>query len=230
MPTKSRSVRRVPYFIDVCIWSIEFCEVRISTTSSSFHIGKKGPFEGGLPMDFVEFFYEHGACQFCGAPVARNFSRCACGKPHGKSNYLVIKFPTNLYQSHFRRLYDREVGRAANARRRQMIEENGGTFNRKQIKGMHTAQRGLCYFCGVSIELGSKSLHVDHYQPVAEGGRNDLSNMVLTCAKCNLLKNAMNGDRFDAEARKLRTPKFTAILREMRKDLKAYKLVASRSA
>ncbi len=223
MGTGSRSVKRIPYFIDLCIWSIDFCEVKVSTKGPSYDFGRNGMFEEGLSLDFVEFFREHGVCDFCGTPIAEDFSRCGCGKPLGRGNHLVIKFPTSLFQSHFRMLYSRELGRAANARRSRMVRENGGKFNRKHIKGMHAAQRGLCYFCGVSIELGSKSLHVDHYEPIAEGGKNDLSNMVLTCARCNLLKNAMHGDRFDAKARKFRTAEFTTILRAMRRDLKAYK-------
>lgn len=229
MVTNSRGVRRVPYFIEIGIWSRDFCEVRVSTYGPSFHFGRRGMFEGGLPMDFVEFFHEHGACHFCGARVDRSLSRCACGKPRGKSNHLVIRYPTPLYYSHFKKLYEREWKRVASAKRAQMIRDNGGNFNRKHIPGMHAAQRGLCYFCGTPIELGSKSLHVDHYEPIAEGGKNDLSNMVLTCARCNLLKNAMHGDNFDAKSRKFRDPEFAAILREMRRDLKAYKLAASRS-
>ena len=218
---------RVPYFIDMFIWSREFCEVRISTAGPSIHDDRNGLFNGGLSMDFVEFFYEHGVCNFCGAPVTRDLSRCACGKPRGKFNHLVVKFATSLDQSHFKKLYDREGARVANAKRKRMIQENGGTFNRGHIKGMHAAQRGLCYFCGTSIKFGSKSLHVDHYEPIAEGGKNDLSNMVLACARCNLLKNAMHGDRFDYRARKFRAPEFKAILRVVRRDLKAYKLSAT---
>lgn len=228
MATETSSVKRVPYFIDMFIWSIEYCEVRITTVGSNFQFGRNGMFNGGLPMDFAEFFHEHGVCNFCGAPVTRDLSRCACGKPRGKFNHLVVKFPTRLDQSHFKKLYARELGRIANARRRRMVQENGGTFNRTHIKGMHAAQRGLCYFCGTSIELGSKSLHVDHYEPIAEGGENDLSNMVLACARCNLLKNAMQGDRFDYRARKFRSSEFKAILRVVRRDLKAYKLSATK--
>lgn len=180
-------------------------------------------FEDGLPVDFVKFFHEHGACKFCDKPISHNLSRCTCGKPRGGGNHLDVKFPTSLYQSHFQKLYDREVGRAAHARRKRAIELNGGTFSKKHIMHMHAAQRGMCYFCGTSIKLGSKSLHVDHYEPIALGGKNDLANMVLTCVRCNLLKNAMHGDRYDTKARKLRTPEFKAILRSMRRDLKAYK-------
>ena len=222
MATASRSVKRVPYFIDLYIWSIEFCEVRISTTDSSIHFGRSGMFEGGLPMDFVEFFHEHGVCRFCGASVDLSLSRCDCGKPRGKFNHLVVRFPTSLDSSHFKKLYEREWRRVSNAKRAQMVRENGGHFSKKDIPGMHAAQRGLCYFCGTPIELTSNSLHVDHYVPIVKGGKNDLSNMVLTCAKCNMLKNAMNGNNFDVKDRKLRRPEFASILKAMRRDLKAF--------
>ena len=75
MATETSSVKRVPYFIDMFIWSIEYCEVRITTVGSNFQFGRNGMFNGGLPMDFAEFFHEHGVCNFCGAPVTRDLER-----------------------------------------------------------------------------------------------------------------------------------------------------------
>jgi 5-methylcytosine-specific restriction endonuclease McrA len=217
---------RLPYFIDKCLWSNEFCVATICTDGPSFSDSRSGQFADGLPLDFIKFFIEHGNCALCGSPIEENFGRCKCGEPSRESRHLEIKFPSTLYISHFKKHYQREKNRIGSIRRTKTLKEAGGTFDKKHIKGMHQAQRGLCYFCGTPIELGSKSLHADHYVPIAQGGRNDLHNMVLTCASCNLTKNATSGDWFDHLSRKNRTPEFAAVLRAIRKDLKAYKAAA----
>ena len=48
---------------------------------------------------------------------------------------------------------------------------------------------GVCMKCGV--KLLKKDFHVDHIIPLALGGSEwDLSNLELSCAKCNLSKGA----------------------------------------
>lgn len=49
---------------------------------------------------------------------------------------------------------------------------------------------GLCHWCGTELEVGASDLkhntfHVDHLQPVADGGSNAESNLVAACADCN---------------------------------------------
>lgn len=45
-----------------------------------------------------------------------------------------------------------------------------------------------CYWCGVPLK--NKKVHIDHYVPLAKGGLNSIENLVVSCAKCNLTKNA----------------------------------------
>ena len=47
--------------------------------------------------------------------------------------------------------------------------------------------QGRCAYCGV--EVGS-TYHVDHYIPIARGGKHERSNLRISCAKCNLSKGA----------------------------------------
>lgn len=42
-----------------------------------------------------------------------------------------------------------------------------------------------CAYCGVEIERKSRTGHVDHLIPSAEGGSNNIHNHVLACARCN---------------------------------------------
>lgn len=53
------------------------------------------------------------------------------------------------------------------------------------IRKLKALQRGKCWWCGKSL---GKHYHVDHRVPLAKGGSNWPSNLVLTCADCNLKK------------------------------------------
>lgn len=47
----------------------------------------------------------------------------------------------------------------------------------------------VCQYCGAHPP--AVVLHVDHIIPVAEGGRNDMDNLVTACEPCNLGKSAV---------------------------------------
>lgn len=64
--------------------------------------------------------------------------------------------------------------KAVPRRRREVFEKSGGS----------------CFYCGKALALDGK-WHVEHAQPRALGGGNDLMNLVASCAPCNLSK----GDR-----------------------------------
>lgn len=49
-----------------------------------------------------------------------------------------------------------------------------------------------CKYCGANGE--SIILHVDHITPVAEGGGNDIMNLITSCSQCNLGKGARTLD------------------------------------
>lgn len=57
-----------------------------------------------------------------------------------------------------------------------------------------------CYWCGASCD---DSFHVDHYVPLARGGKHDLGNLVISCGPCNLRKNAKDPYEFAQEVGRL---------------------------
>ncbi len=71
------------------------------------------------------------------------------------------------------------------ARRRARKREAGGDYTPEQITDLYLKQRDCCANC--STKLGDK-FHRDHKVPLADGGNNDISNIELLCAKCNLKK------------------------------------------
>jgi len=46
---------------------------------------------------------------------------------------------------------------------------------------------GKCAYCNGQM-LYDESWHIDHIKPVSKGGTNDETNLVLSCARCNLEK------------------------------------------
>jgi 5-methylcytosine-specific restriction endonuclease McrA len=42
-----------------------------------------------------------------------------------------------------------------------------------------------CAYCGNFIERDSRTGHLDHLVPIAEGGGNNIHNHALSCARCN---------------------------------------------
>lgn len=51
-----------------------------------------------------------------------------------------------------------------------------------------------CVFCGVLLHPGN--WHLDHYHPLAQGGKNVFENIVPSCPTCNLMKGALTGEQF----------------------------------
>jgi len=42
-----------------------------------------------------------------------------------------------------------------------------------------------CAYCGKSLSKGNRDAHIDHLISATKGGSNHISNLVLSCAKCN---------------------------------------------
>lgn len=82
--------------------------------------------------------------------------------------------------------------------KRRAQEESGvGTA---ELAEWTAAQKKVCYWCGDKCE---SSFHVDHYEPLAKGGKHELENLVIACASCNLRKNAKDPLEFAQEVGRL---------------------------
>lgn len=88
-----------------------------------------------------------------------------------------------------RKLYKREYNRIAHHDRRAAGKMPG----KYDIGRMLCEQDARCAYCG---ELLSNGYHIDHKLPVCHGGRNDIENLHLTCARCNLRKGTMTHEEF----------------------------------
>lgn len=58
-----------------------------------------------------------------------------------------------------------------------------------------------CYWC--ESKINKKDYHIDHIMPLSKGGRHTISNLVITCPKCNLQKNSKDPFEFAQERGRL---------------------------
>ena len=68
-----------------------------------------------------------------------------------------------------------------------------GSFTAENIKDMYATQGGRCYYCSVEIDSG---YHIEHMTPLSRGGMNNVSNICLACAPCNLSKHTKTAEEF----------------------------------
>jgi len=75
---------------------------------------------------------------------------------------------------------------------------NGGTFTAKELNELFELQEGFCFYCGELLysSLEDRQIHIDHKIPISRDGTNDILNIVLSCARCNLQKGTMTDEEF----------------------------------
>lgn len=83
--------------------------------------------------------------------------------------------------------------------RRARILGNGGSHTASDIAALYAEQEGRCAYCGVTVFWDIVGdIHVDHIIPLARGGANDLSNLAIACADCNLSKSKKAPDEWQS--------------------------------
>jgi hypothetical protein len=82
-----------------------------------------------------------------------------------------------------------ETARVRNRNRQARINGNGGHHTKIDIRELYAKQGGKCVACAADLADG---FHADHIMPVSRGGSNDIGNIQLLCAPCNLKKHAQH--------------------------------------
>jgi len=83
--------------------------------------------------------------------------------------------------------------------RRRTKTKNGIHFTAADVNQQIAAQtdkNGVlrCWWCGKKLDPGN--MHIDHWNPLAEGGTNDAANIRLMHVRCNLSKGAKHPFKF----------------------------------
>ncbi|WP_197408539.1 HNH endonuclease [Deinococcus actinosclerus] len=96
----------------------------------------------------------------------------------------------------------KELGRLSYARHREnrVAESQARRALRYGVRGRITgidihlkykAQEGKCYYCGIKLNQTSLAKGVvEHWIPLSRGGKNESSNIVMSCWDCNARKHA----------------------------------------
>lgn len=79
-----------------------------------------------------------------------------------------------------------EGKRAAHVKTQRRRAHNSFRYMSWAVDEQLLKQQGKCFWCGTDIN--SLSCHHDHLIPLAKGGDDELYNLALTCAPCNLRK------------------------------------------
>lgn len=76
------------------------------------------------------------------------------------------------------------ISKSYKARRR--AREDGGVET-SVLRQWAEDQPKVCFYCAADCEA---SCHIDHFLPLSKGGAHVLTNLRISCAPCNLKKNA----------------------------------------
>ncbi len=68
--------------------------------------------------------------------------------------------------------------------KRRNIKKQGDVTTKQLLELQQNSKN--CYWCKTS--LNNKKVHIDHYSPLSKGGEHTISNLVVSCSKCNLSK------------------------------------------
>lgn len=91
----------------------------------------------------------------------------------------------------------RSIKRAADARRRA-VEKQGDPH--PLIWEWQQSVKKVCYWCGVKC---AHDFQIDHYVPLARGGRHEVANLVISCPSCNNHKRAKDPYKYAASLGRL---------------------------
>lgn len=80
--------------------------------------------------------------------------------------------------------------KSAHKRRAQQIGTDDNTITSQALTELKIKQSNKCAYCDVVLDFSAKgTVHLDHVIPLSKGGAHSITNVVWSCASCNLTKN-----------------------------------------
>ncbi|MFC5580390.1 HNH endonuclease [Rhodanobacter terrae] len=144
----------------------------------------------------TEALEHHRACVRDLDPITDYRRGVAFTRAAGKLGFLI---PRETYREQFSPVYDRGWQDRQRSTRAYRRARNGGSYTVKDVCELLKSQQHRCYYCftpfGENGE-GGYHFHRDHMQPLAGGGTDNIGNIVLTCAACNMDKGQEDWDSF----------------------------------
>lgn len=79
--------------------------------------------------------------------------------------------------------------KSAHKRRAQKIATCDGTITTQALEELKISQNYKCRYCECILNFkGKGEVHLDHIKPLSKGGTHSITNVVWSCATCNLKK------------------------------------------
>lgn len=135
--------------------------------------------------------------------VRVNYQRFAPMRRHYRKDYYYANRETEIQSvADWRKKNPNKVkiySKRGKAIRRARILGNGGSHTSADIAALYAEQEGRCAYCGITVFWDIVGdVHIDHVVPLARGGANDLSNLAIACADCNLSKSKKAPDEWQS--------------------------------
>ncbi len=122
-----------------------------------------------------------------------------------KHNINAIKYYQNNKEKMYKKAMEysktkkgKEIQKNKKYRRRSITQQ--GDVTTLQLMWLKDNAK-VCYWCDYSLK--KVKVHIDHYIPLSKGGEHTLSNLVVSCQRCNQQKCAKEPLKFANEIGKL---------------------------
>lgn len=78
-----------------------------------------------------------------------------------------------------------EEYRAQNKLRKARMRAAGKMATKEELAELYEQSEDSCMYCGIRLH---KEYHLEHMTPIVRGGTNNIENLAIVCADCNLSK------------------------------------------
>ena len=109
-------------------------------------------------------------------------------KEYRQKNREAISKRNSIY----RQTEDYKISKRNSSHKRRAIIKSGN-INTIELKELLNNTKH-CYWC--NKKLNENKIQIDHYMPLSKGGTHTIDNIVISCPKCNLTKNAKDPYEF----------------------------------
>jgi 5-methylcytosine-specific restriction endonuclease McrA len=196
--------------------------LNVSKVDLSSHPGMSRSTEGVL--------LSHTCCCRCGERPKQlgNHALCSNEDQKWRGWEIALSVPSASADA-INVAFRKEIARLRQFERKRRLVAAGGTHTRSETRALFALQEGRCYYCFMLLKTpeGTVECHRDHFEPLFYGGSNAISNIVLSCARCNTRKGTLDGASFARTSMSSAVPEVKVGLRRIHDACSRFKQISS---